>query len=113
MHGIQIAVTAPIWISSAVSNTYNNATNIRTNYTREDIRPVIDHNDTIDMDTVVIKQGNYTTVNLNKSLTCNGMVMEPDRLYLQYIYVWKRFTPDRTEHKKYMEFNRCSMDNTK
>ena len=60
-----------ILLSGTVSaaDTYNNATNNRTNYTHIDIQPVIDDTDTIDNDTVVIKQGNYTAVNLNKSLT--------------------------------------------
>ncbi|MEN4018281.1 MAG: NosD domain-containing protein [Methanobacterium sp.] len=61
-----------ILLGSAVSaaDTHNNATNNRTNYTSEDIQLVIDDNDTTDNDTVLIKQGNYTTpLNLNKSLT--------------------------------------------
>jgi len=49
--------------------TFNNSTNNRTNYTHEDIQPVINNITTEDNDTVLIKQGNYNAVNLTKRLT--------------------------------------------
>jgi len=70
---IFLALTAllVILLSSTVSAapTYNNSTNNRTNFTYRDIQPVINHIGTTDNNTVVIKQGNYSAVNLTKRLT--------------------------------------------